>query len=411
MKHFAIISALMAILMGSISCEKNGGDDLKDNPYKRLELTTKSAEFARQGNDFAFNFIDRVNGITQGDFIISPLSMQFLLGMILDGAQGQTADEICSVLGYGAGEVDAVNEYCLSMLQQLPNLDKKTKLAIANAIVVNQKYQLLDSYKATVGKFYDAEVANMDFADVTGTTKKINKWCSDHTNGLIKEIIEKVNPDMLAYLMNAMYFKSEWKQKFPKGNTSSEAFTAEGGTKTSVPMMKMEKSFLYQDNDVIRAVRLPYGNGVYSMIVILPVEGKTLSDVTDYLNGKEWDAFASSLVSCDVDLWLPKFETSFRIKLNDILCAMGMPTAFNKDLADFSAMSMPSPYLSYVQQDAIIKVDEEGTEAAVVSSAGMMATSAGPGDHIVFHADRPFLYLITESSTGAILFAGKYSGE
>ena len=411
MKHFAIISALMAILMGSISCEKNGGDDLKDNPYKRLELTTKSAEFARQGNDFAFNFIDRVNGITQGDFIISPLSMQFLLGMILDGAQGQTADEICSVLGYGAGEVDAVNEYCLSMLQQLPNLDKKTKLAIANAIVVNQKYQLLDSYKATVGKYYDAEVANMDFADVTGTTKKINKWCSDHTNGLIKEIIEKVNPDMLAYLMNAMYFKSEWKQKFPKGNTSSEAFTAEGGTKTSVPMMKMEKSFLYQDNDVIRAVRLPYGNGVYSMIVILPVEGKTLSDVTDYLNGKEWDAFASSLVSCDVDLWLPKFETSFRIKLNDILCAMGMPTAFNKDLADFSAMSMPSPYLSYVQQDAIIKVDEEGTEAAVVSSAGMMATSAGPGDHIVFHADRPFLYLITESSTGAILFAGKYSGE
>ena len=411
MKHFAIISALMAILMGSISCEKNGGDDLKDNPYKRLELTTKSAEFARQGNDFAFNFIDRVNGITQGDFIISPLSMQFLLGMILDGAQGQTADEICSVLGYGAGEVDAVNEYCLSMLQQLPNLDKKTKLAIANAIVVNQKYQLLDSYKATVGKFYDAEVANMDFADVTGTTMKINKWCSDHTNGLIKEIIEKVNPDMLAYLMNAMYFKSEWKQKFPKGNTSSEAFTAEGGTKTSVPMMKMEKSFLYQDNDVIRAVRLPYGNGVYSMIVILPVEGKTLSDVTDYLNGKEWDAFASSLVACDVDLWLPKFETSFRIKLNDILCAMGMPTAFNKDLADFSAMSMPSPYLSYVQQDAIIKVDEEGTEAAVVSSAGMMATSAGPGDHIVFHADRPFLYLITESSTGAILFAGKYSGK
>ena len=411
MKHFAIIGAMMAILIGSVSCEKIGGDNPKDNPYKRLERTTKSAEFARKGNDFAFNFIDRVNDATQVDFIISPLSMQFLLGMILDGAQGQTADEICSVLGYGAGEVDAVNEYCQAMLQQLPDMDKKTKLAIANAIVVNQKYQLLDSYKSTVGKYYDAEVANMDFADVTGTTKKINKWCSDHTNGLIKEIIEKVNPDMLAYLMNAMYFKSEWKQKFPKGNTSSETFTTEGGTKTSVPMMKMEKSFLYQDNDVIRAIRLPYGNGAYSMIVILPVEGKTLSDVTDYLNGKEWDAFASSLVSCDVDLWLPKFETSFRVKLNDILCAMGMPTAFKKDLADFSAMSMPSPYLSYVQQDAIIKVDEEGTEAAVVSSAGMMATSAGPGDHIVFHADHPFLYLITESSTGAILFAGKYSGK
>ena len=101
--------------------------------------------------------------------------------MILDGAQGQTADEICSVLGYGAGEVDAVNEYCQAMLQQLPDMDKKTKLAIANAIVVNQKYQLLDSYKSTVGKYYDAEVANMDFDDNAGTTKKINKWCSDKT--------------------------------------------------------------------------------------------------------------------------------------------------------------------------------------------------------------------------------------
>ena len=313
MKHFAIIGAMMAILMGSVSC--------KDNPYKRLELTTKSAEFARKGNDFAFNFIDRVNDATQVDFIISPLSMQFLLGMILDGAQGQTADEICSVLGYGAGEVDAVNEYCQAMLQQLPDMDKKTKLAIANAIVVNQKYQLLDSYKSTVGKYYDAEVANMDFDDNAGTTKKINKWCSDKTNGLVPEIIKNVNPYMFAYLMNAMYFKSEWKQKFPKGNTSSETFTAENGAKTSVQMMKIEKSFLYQDNDVMRVVRLPYGNGVYSMMVILPAEGKTIADVTSYLNGKEWDAFISNQVSCDVDLWLPKFETKFHIDLNDILSA------------------------------------------------------------------------------------------
>ncbi len=411
MTRFAIISAMTAILIGNVSCAKIRDDDRKNNPYKRLELTTKSAEFVRQGNDFAFHFIDRVNDATPGDYIISPLSMQFLLGMILNGAQGQTADEICSVLGYGADEVDAVNEYCQSMLQQLPNMDKKTKLAIANALVVNQKYTLLDSYKATVGKYYDAEVANMDFDDNAGTTKKINKWCSDNTNGLVPEIIKNVNPNMLAYLLNAMYFKSEWQQKFPKGSTSSETFTAEDGTKTNVPMMKIEKSFTYQDNDVLRAVRLLYGNGVYSMMVILPAEGKTLADVTGYLNGKEWDAFVSSLVSCDVDLWLPQFETKFRIKLNDILCAMGMPTAFDNNLADFTSMSSPSPYLSFVQQDAIIKVDEEGTEAAAVSIAGMKATSAGPGDHIVFHADHPFLYLITESSTGAILFAGKYSGK
>ena len=410
MKHFAIISVMTAIIIGSVSCEKIGGDNPKNNPYKKLELTTRSAEIARQGNDFAFSFIDRVNDATPENYIISPLSMQFLLGMILNGAQGQTADEICSVLGYGSGEVDAVNEYCQSMLQQLPNMDKKTKLAIANSIVVNQKYTLLNSYKETVVKYYDAEVANMDFSDNAGTTKRINKWCSDHTNGLIPEIIKSVDPNMLAYLMNAMYFKSQWGQKFPKGNTSSETFTAWDGTKTSVPMMKNEKSFFYQDNDVLRAVRLPYGNGVYSMMVILPVEGKTLADVTNYLNSKKWEGFVSSMVSCHVDLWLPKFETRFHIELNEILSAMGMPSAFDIIKADFKAMSDNALCLGIVQQDAVIKVDEEGTEAAAVSSTNKFEAAA-PGAHIVFHADHPFLYFITETSTGAILFAGKYSGK
>ena len=411
MKNISIFVALVAVALGSLSCGKMGGDDPKDNPYKRIDLTTKTAEFASQGNTFAFNFIDRVNDATPGDYIISPLSMQFLLGMILDGARGKTADEICAVLGYGAGEINAVNEYCLSMLQQLPVLDKKTKLAIANAIVVNQNSPLLDSYKTTVSKYFEAEVSNMDFSDNAGTTKKINKWCSDHTNGLVPEIIKKVEPDMLAYLMNAMYFKSEWKEKFPKANTSNETFTAENGTKTAVPMMKNQEDFFYQDNDVFRAVRLPYGNGAFAMWVILPANGKTLADVTNGLSGKVWSDFVSCMVSCDVDLWLPRFETKFHIGLNDILSAMGMPSAFDAFKADFLAMSSNALCLSFVQQDAVIKVDEEGSEAAVVSSAGMYETAAAPGEHVVFHADRPFLYLITESSTGAILFAGKYSGK
>ena len=410
MKHLTLILAFSAVLTTCFACEKFD-DETEDNPYKRLDLSTKSAEFARQGNDFAFEFIDRVNAAEDDDYIISPLSMQFLLGMVLNGAQGETADEICSVLGYGAGEVDAVNEYCLSMLQQLPSLDKKTKLAIANAIVVNQDYSLKDSYKTDVSRFYDAKVENMDFSDKAGTTKKINKWCSDHTNGLVPEIIKEVSPSMLAYLMNAMYFKSQWKEKFKKSNTSRESFTFENGGKTSVQMMKIEKSFAYQDNEDFRAVRLPYGNGAFCMTVILPADGKKLSDVTQALKNSDWNEFVARMVHCDVDLWLPRFETKFRIKLNDILSDMGMPLAFNAMKADFKAMSDAAACLSYVQQDAVIKVDEEGTEAAVVSHAGMLATSAGPGDHIVFHADRPFIYLITESSTGAILFAGRYSGK
>ena len=409
MKHIALIFALTAAILGTAACVNL--DSSKNNPYKALELSTKSAALARQGNTFAFEFIDRINDATTDDYIISPLSMQFLLGMILNGAQGATADEICKVLGYGAGEVDDVNTYCLAMLQQLPTLDKKTKLSIANALFVNQNYSLLSNYKQTVGKFYEAEVTNLDFSKNAAATREINNWCSDHTNGLVPEILENVNPNILTYLLNAMYFKSEWKQKFSKSNTGQEPFTNESGTQKKVLMMKMEKSFSYQDNDILRAVRLPYGNNAFSMTVILPAEGKKLSDVTDYLNGENWDAFAKTMVGCEVDLWLPKFETKFHIKLNDILSAMGMPSSFDPANADFKAMSPQALCLSFVQQDAVIKVDEEGTEAAVVSSAGMLAMSAAPGQHVVFHADRPFLYLITETSTGAVLFAGRYSGK
>ena len=411
MKHFGLLAATALLLTVSLSCEKTSGDNPKNNPYKPLNLTTKSAQFAREGNTFAFDFIDRINTAEEGDFIISPLSMQFLLGMVLNGAQNGTADEICKVLGYGAGEVDAVNEYCLSMLEQLPSLDNKTNLSIANAIFVNKWYDLKDSYKSTVGKYYQAEVANLDFSDVDGSLKTINGWCSEKTNGMIPKVLDNVTTDMLAYLFNAMYFKSEWKEKFPKANTSNETFTAENGTTKKVPMMKNWDDFLYQDNDDFRVVRLPYGNGAFNMMVILPQTGKTLSDVTRALKTTDWNEFLQMMVRCDVDLWLPKFETKYSKKLNDILSDMGMPSAFSAINADFKAMSDDALCLSFVKQDAVIKVDEEGTEAAVVSSAGMLATSAGPGEHIVFHADHPFLYLITESSTGAILFAGKYSGK
>ena len=408
MKRLAILISLTALAAAAVSCNK---DNPANNPYKPLDLSTKSAQFAQQGNTFAFNLLDRVNDATQKDFVISPLSLQFLLGMILDGAQGQTADEICQVLGYGAGEVDAVNEYSLSMLQQLPKLDKKTTLAIANAIVVNKNYVLLDSYKSEVSQYYQAEVSNLDFSDKNGTANTINQWCSKQTNKLIPEIIkpQDVSSSVLAYLMNALYFKSQWKEKFPKGSTSNEAFTKEDGSKSTVSMMKINEDFTYQEDDVMRVVNLPYGNGAFSMLVILPTDGKKLSDVTNYLNGQTWADFRSTMVRCDVDLWLPKFETKFEIQLKDILCAMGMPLAFTSS-ADFKAMSLSALYLSFVKQNAVIKVDEEGTEAAAVSMAVMKDTSAAPGAYIVFHAQQPFLYLITESSTGAILFAGKVTG-
>ena len=406
MKNLVSVFAAAAIALVAASCNPS-----VNNPYKALEIPTKATEFVEKGHDFSLEFVDRINAAEKKDYIVSPLSMQFLLGMILNGAQGATADEICDVLGYGAGEIEDVNQFCQSMLEQLPKLDKQTTLSIANAIFVDDGWPLLDSYKSTVGKAYNAKLSNLDFSKGAASAKVINRWCSDQTHGMIDKVLETTDPAMLCYLLNALYFKSQWKEKFNKSNTAEETFTDEAGNKSTVKMMKQNESFSYQHNDVFKIVRMPYGNGAFSMIALLPQEGKTIADALDEIKESGWRETLRSMVHCDVDLWLPRFETKYPIDLNDILSDMGMPTSFTNS-ADFKAMSQDALKLSFVQQDAVIKVDEEGTEAAAISMAGMMKeTAAEPGERVVFHADHPFLYFITEASTGAILFAGRYSNK
>ena len=412
LRYLSLFVSAALLLAAAASCHKAEPEDDGENPYKALELTTKSAGFVQPGNVFAFHYLDRVNAATQKDYVISPLSLQFLLGMLLDGAQGSTADQICKVLGYGAGETAAVDEYCRSMMQQLPKLDKKTTLAIADAIFVDEGWPLKKSYKTQVANYYEAVVENLDFGNSAKALKVINGWCNEHTNGLIPKVLDDVSKDMLAYLMNAVYFKSEWTDKFPKGATASETFTDEAGKTTKVKMMKQEEQFLYRETEAFQAVRLPYGNGAFLMTVVLPKGKAKIADITKKLAGTAGDDALYGYSSCKVDLWLPRFSTDFRMKLNDLLIQMGMPDAFDGSKADFRAMSDYALCLSFVQQDAAIRVDEEGTEAAAISTAGMFKnTAVGPDKTAVFHADHPFLYLITESSTGAVLFAGRYAGK
>lgn len=409
MRNIILIITTLSMLF--TSCDLSG-IGIETNPRKDLSLSTKAATYIEKGNDFSLNFLDKTNSIAEGSYVISPLSLQFLLGMILDGAQGQTADEICEVLGYGKGDVASVNEYCKSMLTQLPKLDSKTTLKIANAIMVDKDGELLGSYKQTVTNYYEAYVESVDFSNSTAAVNKVNSWCSRNTNGLITKIIDNIPPQTYAILMNALYFKSKWANTFEKSATSDEDFTDESGVKSRQKMMKQEKRFAYTWNDVCHAVRLPYGNGAFSMVVVLPDEGRTVSDATAYLKKTGWQALAGSMSHREVELWLPRFETKYEAELNDMLGQLGMPTAFTP-MADFSAMTQHPVYIGFIKQKAIIKVDEEGSEAAAVSIGGMKATSVGPDPdgRVIFHADRPFLYFITENSSGAILFSGRYSGK
>ena len=204
--------------------------------------------------------------------------------------------------------------------------------------------------------------------------------------------------------------KGSWTDKFDSKQTRERSFTRADGTRKNVPMMSQTHEFSYGETKAFQFVRLPYGNRAFSMTVMLPFSGYTTKNISEWLTADAWASLESH--PCEVDLWLPRFETKFYIQLNDILSEMGMPRAFQNGLAEFHAMSDLADCLDFVQQHAMIKVNEEGTEAAAVSSAGMEKyTSIGPSDTKIFHADRPFLYIISENSTGTILFAGRYGAD
>lgn len=408
---FTLVLFLFAVLTCSCSKSDPESDSQEDNPLKCLSLSQQEMSFVKQGNNFALRFFDEISDRHEESVVVSPLSMQFLLGMALDGAQGETADQISTVLGYGANQTDAVNQYCLSVMKQLPGLDKKTNLAFANAAYANKNNQFLEAFKNSVGQYYEADVSNMDFSDKS-TLSKINSWCSKHTKSLIPSIVDNLSGAELAVLLNATYFKSEWKQPFDKINTSERSFTCADGKSVNVSMMAQTGNMIYMENEDLRLVSLPYGNEAYSMLVILPANGKTLADVTETLKNKDLNSVLSSWGLYEVDLWLPKFETKFNIELNDVLSEMGMPDSFNPDKANFLSMFKSPSHLSLVKQNSFIKVEERGTEAASVSKGKVVPTAAGPSERkAVFHADHPFVYLITENSSNIVLFAGKYTGE
>ena len=377
-----------------------------------LELTPEQKEMAAIGNDFSFQFLQQIDRKEDKDWFVSPVSLQMLLNVILNGARNATADEIAHTLGFEAAEMQALNDFNRLLLDRFPKLDPATKLVIGNAVFVNQMYPIEKGYKSRVEKYYDAEVKNLDFKNKNATLRAINGWCSKQTHGLIPSVLDDTDPDMFAYLLNALYFKGAWMYPFRKSETEERPFHLESGREKKVWMMEKERKFAYGENDLCQRIRLPYGEGAYSMYVLLPKKGHTVTEVLASLDKEAWDELRSHMYSdTKVNLWLPRFETKYHVKLNDILIAMGMPGSFAPG-ADFKAMSPNANYLDFVQQDAIIKVDEEGSEAAAVTSAGMMGATAIPEPPriIDFHCDHPFLYMIVERATGSILFAGKFTG-
>lgn len=404
-----------------VICPVDSGDinpddvDPKDNPLKYIELTRAERQLVEGNNDFAFNLF-RQSSDPLKDQIISPISITYALGMLNNGAAGETQNQINKTLGFGETGADGINAFCQKMLSEAPVLDKLTKVMIANTIYMNKDYALKPDFVKKANDYFLAQPETRDFGDGK-TLDVINQWASDHTQKMIEKVLspDEFNTSAVSYLLNAIYFKGNWAQKFDANETQMEVFEHAGPDKhlLQVPMMHQKEQFPYTENDLCQAVTLPYGNGAYTMTLLLPREGKQVSDVLNTLTSETWRRNYQYMGQANVDLKLPRFESNTNLDLVETMSSLGMPNAFDPYKAEFSNFCDVPTFIGLMKQVARIKLNETGTEAAAVTVIGMDLTAFGPEPTIrdvVLHANRPFLYVISEQSTGTIFFVGQYMG-
>jgi len=376
-----------------------------ENPRHDITLTEEEKQLVEGNNSFAFNFFRKTRG--EESSILSPLSVTYALGMLNNGAAGQTQQEICDVLGFGQAGADAINQFCRKMLTEAPTLDKTTAAEIANTIYVNSGLgcELQQGFVDKANEYYDAQPETRNFYDGV-TWEVINQWANEHTHGMVPTVFpsaDAFNPNAASYLLNALYFKGAWTHKFSVENTHDEPFQ---GSTNPVPMMSNRwDEFAYTENDLYQAIRLPYGNKAFLMTVFLPREGKSIDDVLASMDGHNWQFQSSRLYK--VDLKLPRFKTETGLPLTQVMKELGMPTAFSA-AAEFPYLGNSTFHIGGMLQKAAINLDEEGTEAAAVT---LIDVATGMPQVVTFHANRPFFYTISERSTGCIFFIGQFLGD
>ena len=412
MKHFFPLISACCLSVGMLtSCSEDEPvtPNVKYNPGT-IKLTTAQQAQVENSNEFAWKFFKEGSKGEQQDVFVSPLSVTYALGMLANGAVGDTQKEILEGLEFRSGKVDDINSLCHQLMMESPKLDKSTKVSIANAVVANKNKPLQPDFKNVVEKQYQALVTNQDFSS-PATLSFINLWASELTHGMVPQLLDRVHPDAVTYLLNALYFKGIWYRQFDKKRTQQESFTQADGKKLTVKMMHQKERFFAAENDNYQTVVLPYGNGSYEMVVLLPREGKDLSSLLQTMDAKKWKDNLKKTYSSEVDLKLPRFTSAYTRELNDVLKLLGMNTMFERGKADLTKMSMAKAFVSMVLQKAKIEVDEEGSKAAAVTVVETLDAAAPPSRPIMFHANRPFMYAIVEHSTGTIFFMGTYQGK
>jgi serpin B len=359
------------------------------------------------GTRFGFNLYRGILKTDAGkNVFVSPASVSMALSMAANGAGGTTREAMLKALAVQGLSIDELNRSNAGILGMLQNPDAKVTLTIANSLWARKGIPFRKSFLDLNREFYHAEVSDLDFQD-PGSTGVINRWVSDATQGKIPTMIDRIQPDDIMFLLNAIYFKGTWTVAFEKKATAEKPFTLKSGSVASVPMMSQSGRYRYLKGDGFQAVSLPYGKERVSMYLFLPDQAVGLDGFHRSLDAENWSSWMSGFRQQQGSVVLPRFRMKYEIQLNDPLSAMGMAEAFDPRKADFTGLlDAREVFISQVKHKTFVEVNEEGTEAAAATSIGISVTSVQPNTpfHLVF--DRPFFCAIRDNESGAILFMG-----
>lgn len=369
--------------------------------------TAEARAMADANTRFGFNLFEKLRGEKpEQNLFISPLSASMALAMTANGAAGETRQEMLAALQWQGMDMAQVNAALKELRSALQSADPQVTLAIADSLWADRGVEFKPDFLNIQRSFFDARVESLEFDDPK-SADIINGWVKEQTKGLIPDITTPAElSNLWVTLLDAVYFKGKWSEPFKKSNTEDATFTLLKGQKT-VPMMRQSGDYRYLQTEALQAISLPYGSKRMEMIVLLPAKDSSIGALCKGLSVEKLDEWLGGMHSQEGTIKLPRFQAKETRELNDALVALGMGRAFDRDQADFSAMSDAEMWIEFVKQKSFLKVDEEGTEAAAVTQVGMVGRAAPPPrEPFEMVVNRPFFLAIRDRESGTILFMG-----
>nr|WP_068889318.1 serpin family protein [Pedobacter panaciterrae] len=404
-KNNTLFLAIAVLIFTASSCKK---DSKTIDQGKDLILTAREQQKVEADNAFTFKLFKEAltKPLAGKNLMLSPLSVSMAFGMTSNGSSGATLDAIRNTMEFKDFTEAEVNSYYHKITTELPQLDPKATLEIANSIWYRNDFTPLPAFLKVNTDSYNAAVEGLNFSSPTAKDR-INSWVNSSTHGKIPTIIDNISSNMVMYLINAVYFKSDWKYKFDKNKTAKSDFNLDANNKVQTDFMVTQASVNYSISQDASVYELPYGNEKYSMVIVLPrVANTSINEFASSITPAKWKGWMTGLNKIGMEVKMPKFKFSYDIELNSQLEDLGMGIAFGKNgIADFTRINAAGNLqIDEVKHKTFIEVNESGTEAAAVTSIGITYTSViGPSSVLI---DRPFVFAIREMKTGLILFTG-----